>query len=189
MGLRNTVEPKEGPVTMAEAQAHLRVEDDAEAVLIAAMLASAVRACEQKCGRAIMQQTWELTLDGFPCDWIDLAMPPLQAVSSVKYFDSSNVLQTLASTEYSVDSDSEPARIYRAFGKSWPSTAAVPNAVRVQFVAGYANAGAVPAPIKSWILLTIGALYENREAFVAGATVNALPFVDRLLDRYTIPRL
>jgi uncharacterized phiE125 gp8 family phage protein len=49
--------------------------------------------------------------------------------------------------------------------------------------------GEVPSAIRQWMLLQIGAMYENREAFVTGTIVSALSFVDRLLDRYTVPRI
>lgn len=47
---------------------------------------------------------------------------------------------------------------------------------------------AVPAPIKQWILLRIGALYEQRESVFAGQAMQAAPrdFADGLLDRYKV---
>jgi hypothetical protein len=46
----------------------------------------------------------------------------------------------------------------------------------------------VPEPIKQWIRLQVGSLYENRESWTVGRTavMNENAFVDRLLDRYRV---
>ena len=71
-------------------------------------------------------------------------------------------------------------------GQGWPATqAGVVEAVSVEYVAGYGDAAAsVPAPLKAWILLALGDLFENRQATSIGNTVNPLPFADGLLDTY-----
>jgi len=48
--------------------------------------------------------------------------------------------------------------------------------------------GEVPGAIRSWILAAVGTLYVNRETTVVDTriTVNELPFIDGLLDRYRI---
>ena len=51
------------PVTLAEAKLHLRVDSTDEDTLITALITAATEMCEQKTGRAIMQQTWDVTLD------------------------------------------------------------------------------------------------------------------------------
>jgi uncharacterized phiE125 gp8 family phage protein len=49
--------------------------------------------------------------------------------------------------------------------------------------------GAVPRTILDWMLIAIAMMYEHREPVVTDAVVSELKFVDRLLDRYTVPRL
>lgn len=117
---------------------------------------------------------------------IFLPLPPLQSVESIVYIDQLGEPQTLPNTEYKVDAFSEPARIVPAFGKGWPATRNEIAAVEVNFTAGYGNADDVPAGIKSWMLMRIGALYENREEIIVGRRLVSidLPFVNRLLDPY-----
>lgn len=57
-------------------------------------------------------------------------------------------------------------------------------------VCGFGQAQDVPASIRQWMLLRIGALYEQRESLVSGNTMSTSPygFADALLDAYTIPR-
>jgi hypothetical protein len=94
------------------------------------------------------------------------------------------VLTTLSPARYTVDAISEPGIVTPAVGSYWPGTVNVTNAVQISYTSGYGAAAAVPAPIKAWMLLRIGALYENREEFLTGRsiTVAELPFADGLLD-------
>lgn len=48
--------------------------------------------------------------------------------------------------------------------------------------------GDVPASIRQWMLLTIGALYANRESVITGISVSQLPrsLADGLLDPWRI---
>ncbi len=87
--------------------------------------------------------------------------------------------------DYQLDVHSEPARLTPAYGATWPATRDQANAVLIRYEAGYADAASVPAQIKTWMLLRIGMLYENRES-VSGMTLNELPYVDTLLEPYKI---
>jgi hypothetical protein len=122
---------------------------------------------------------------------IELPLARLQSVDYVRYLDANGVLQTLDPTQYIVDAVSEPGVIAPAYATYWPESQSVPNAVRIGFTAGYGDASKVPAGIKSWMLMRIGALYENREEVAVGQRVVVLeiPFVDRLLDPYRIASL
>ncbi|MDB5992404.1 MAG: hypothetical protein JWQ10_3807 [Herbaspirillum sp.] len=117
---------------------------------------------------------------------IYLPYPPLQTVDSIKYIDVDGVQQTLSPSQYIVDPISEPGRITPAFNTSWPSTRNQINAVEVTFTCGYGAAAAVPQKIKQWIALRVATLFANREevAILARGKVEALPFVDGLLDKY-----
>lgn len=117
---------------------------------------------------------------------IFLPLPPLQTVDSIKYYDTDGVLQTLASSAYLVDSVSEPARITPAPDTSWPTTQNRANAIEVTFTCGYGAAVAVPKGIKHWMLIRIGSIYAHREevALLARGKIEALPFVDGLLDPF-----
>ncbi|PQV50975.1 head-tail connector protein [Paraburkholderia sp. BL21I4N1] len=119
---------------------------------------------------------------------IDIPFPRLQSVDAVKYIDTSGVTRTLDPSAYVVDPISEPGVLTPATGTYWPDTQNTTNAVQISFTAGYGDAVDVPAGIKSWILLRVGALYENREevSVATRVTVQELPYVDTLLDPYRI---
>lgn len=191
MGLRLITAPTVEPVTLAEAKLWLKVEtgDTADDALITALIAAVRQMAEQKTGRALLGQTWQLTLDCFP-DEIELTRVPILAVSSVKYLDRNGAQQTLDPASYTVDATMEPAWIVRAYNMGWPETRDDINAVEVRWTAGYdaTDPTKVPEAIRQWMQLQLAAAYANREAVVTGTIVTPLGFVDRLLDRYTVPR-
>src|SRR5262249_21315255 len=114
---------------------------------------------------------WRLTLDSFPAEII-LPLPPCQAVNGISYIDPTGAAQTLPPSAYEVFSigDAEPARIHPAFGLVFPATRARPEAVTVEFKAGYGDAAAdIPEPLRAAIKLHAAHLYEHREAVAAGS--------------------
>lgn len=176
-------------VSLAEAKLHLRVDVADDDALITALITAATELAEQATGRAIMPQTWELTLDAFPAA-LEITRVPAISVTSLKYWDTAGVQQTLGTARYTLDNADEfgAAYVVPVYGDTWPDTREQINAVALRYVAGYADAAAVPDSIKAWIKLQVGAMYENREA-EAGRQTFTLGFADRLLDRYKVWKL
>lgn len=186
MSYKLIIAPSEEPVSLADAKAHCRADGTADDTLITALIVAAREQAEHETGRALCTQTWELVLDAFP-EAFALRKAPVQSVSSVKYLDIAGGEQTLDPADTLLDKDSEPGYLTPAYGKTWPETYAVPNAVRVRYVCGYGAAAAVPQSIKNWMLLAVGTMYAQRETMVSGQ-VAALPdrFWHRLLDAHRI---
>lgn len=156
--------PASEPVTVSEAKARLHITIDDEDTDLAAMIPESRELCEAGCQRAFVTQTYSLYLDRFPrgCGEIRLPRPPLQSVTWVKYYDGAGDLQTLDASAYYVTTGAEPGRIRPV--TYWPETQLRPEAVEVQFVAGYGLAAAVPSAAKSAILLTIKSLRDAPES-------------------------
>lgn len=167
------------PLSVSEVKNYLRVDSSAEDALVGALIAAARTMCEQYTRQIMMTTTIEEYWDDFPAssassprdergqwysdyDIIRLGISPVQSVTSVKYYDSNGVEQTISSSSYSLDSVNEPARILPV--TSWngidPNRL---NAVTVRYVVGYASAADVPAPLKQAMLLMIGDMYEKRQ--------------------------
>lgn len=186
MQLTLHVAPSGSLVTLAEAKAHLRIEHTAEDAYLPALIATAealVAGRDGWTGRALLTQTWKLTLPGFPsASCLRLPLPPLRSVTHVKYYDSANVQQTLSSADYSVLTADTPGRLELNATAGWPGVYTRPDAAEVQFEAGYGTAGDVPAPIKHAVLIVLGALYANRGDM--GGTVAVPGAVRRLLASY-----
>jgi len=115
-----------------------------------------------------MKAAHTLYLDSFPV-LISLNIAPIQSLTSIKYYDTDNSLQTLSTDNYDADVITEPGRIQVAYGYTWPSTYDRHNAVQVLFATGYSTSdteatqqAAVPNIIKEAMLLHIGHNYDNR---------------------------
>ena len=180
-------QPATEPITLAEAKAHLRLTHDDEDLLVSAMISAARAACEDRLQRTLITSDWRLTMPAFPLvPFIYLAMGDVQSVTAVTYTDPDGITQTLSPSAYRLGRSNGRPVLVPAPGQGWPATqAGVMEAVSVEYVAGYGNvAASVPAPLKAWILLALGDLFENRQATSIGDTVNPLPFADGLLDTY-----
>jgi hypothetical protein len=109
---------------------------------------------------------------------------PLLSVENIQYVDTNGDLQTLQpgtpadqSGDFVVDLRSEPGRIFPNSGQNWPSVLYVPNAVTINFTAGYGTSPAsVPATIKIAMRMLIKAW--DKDETMTGKSWEA---VDRLL--------
>jgi uncharacterized phiE125 gp8 family phage protein len=170
--------PTEEPVTTAEAKLHLRVSHSDEDTHIARLVAAARRRCETETRRALVTQTWDLTLQDWPCDdRIILPLPPAQSITSITYVDSDGVTQTIASSVYKLSAGT-PGIISLKDDQSWPSGLRdEADPITVRFVAGYGAASTVPESLKAGILMLVGTLYENREYVTLGTVAARIPEV------------
>jgi uncharacterized phiE125 gp8 family phage protein len=163
--------PGTDPVTLAEVKSWLRVDfthDDSD---IASLITAAIQKLDGpfgRLGRALITQTWELVLDSFPAAEIQIPLPPLIEVISVKYDDGSGYEQTISPDQYFVDNVSQPGWIVPNSSSPWPQTLNAINSVRIRFRAGYGNnATDVPEPLRMAMKMHIAHLYENRESVAA----------------------
>lgn len=160
--------PTYEPISAADVAEYIRVDDLAQdELLLEGMITAARQYLEQYLSRPIATQTLEEALTG----WADPIVldSSLQSVTSIKYLDLNGVEQTLASNQYLVDTYSEPAQITPAYNVEFPELYAVPNNVKVRYVAGYTSGGSpdlnpMPKPLRFAMMLIIGDLYANREA-------------------------
>ena len=212
-GLTISTAWSETAITLAEAKTHLRLEGSDDDTYLNALISTAQFAVEKYTGRAITNQTLKLGLDGLPyaddnkyypegfftapdinrsLGYIVLPRPPLVSVTHLKYYDEDNTATTFATSNYHVDTQTEPGRLVLKRGKTFPSASDLrtANAYEITYVAGYGSSrDDVPTPIKQAIKLLVAHLYENREAGTKDST-NAIPYtIMGMLDPYKIKRL
>jgi hypothetical protein len=205
--------PASGPLSLPQIKQHLRVSVPDDDDYITDLLAVAGDCVSRWTGRALLATTYLLAFDRYPLlpnsqyspgnpnmmapvlqnTWpLDpsawaLILPrwPLIAVNSIQYYDGNDTLQTLDPSAYVTDANSEPPRLSPVSGSYWPSVGYRPNAVLINFTAGYATAGAVPPAAKHAIRLLVGNWYENREA-ASSLSLKEIPLgVDSLLTTLT----
>lgn len=180
--------PTVEPIDAATLKLWCRIDGtDEDALLTSLFIPAARQACENATGRALITQTWEAVLDGWPAaSAIELLRAPVLAITSIKYIDTAGVEQTLDSADYALDKDSEPGWLLPAYDTDWPEARDTANAIRVRYTAGYgAAATAVPEPLRMWIALHAAAAYMAREA-VSDKPLSLNPALDGLLDPYRL---
>lgn len=188
MRLSITSEPAAEPVTLTEAKAHLRVTGTDDDTILAVYIKAARVRAEMFTRRAFVTQTLRLRLGVFPGErFIELPRPPLASVTSLKYYDSDNVQQTVDAASltegYEVVTDELVGKLVLRDGASWPSPVyARADAIEVIFVAGYGAYTAVPETLRLAVLHLVAHYYENRVPVVQGTIVAPVPMhVESLL--------
>ena len=180
-GLIVSTEPTAEPLSLQEVKEYLRVEDATDERVVQPLITAARQFAESHMNRALMQQTFTLTLDAvvdqneplyegmrtapdinYYKNYIVLPKSPVQSVTSVKTYDDSDTATTMAATKYYVDTAREPARIVLRTGETFPTALRVANAIEVIYVAGYTSAFAIPEPIRLGMLQHIAYMYEHR---------------------------
>jgi uncharacterized phiE125 gp8 family phage protein len=193
-----TTPPADEPVALDEAKLHLRVDVTDDDTLIGSLIQAARQHVEAVCERALMPQVWTERRSAFPalpCHLRPLRAPTLdqltillaggvvRAIDSVKYVDTTGTLQTVDPATYVADLTAEPAQLAPLTPTQWPVAREQPGAVQIQYQVGYADAASVPAALRAAVLLLVGDMYANREAFAAQPMIEN-PALNRLLDPY-----
>ena len=184
MRARLIVPPVGLAVSMAAAQIAARadVDQDGKSALDAD-IEQAIRTytteAEGETNRAIIDQTWRVTLDRFD-GAIKLANPPLLEVKLIKFYGADGNEYLLSPLDFEADAESEPGYIVPAPGVTWPATARRINAVQVEYRCGYGpDHTTVPDGIKGFILARVQEHFET-----TGAPTNE--YVKRLLWPYKV---
>jgi uncharacterized phiE125 gp8 family phage protein len=200
--LEPVTEPDIEPVTLAEAKMHLRCTETAEDDLITSLIVAAREWVERYTGRALIDQTWRLTIEQTPVvsgdsvsgytagscigrfQWervgeIMLRKAPVLAISSFVTVDAAGAETAVAADTYQLrEAHSRWPRLVALSGATWGT-----ENFRITFRAGFAdrtgspqqNADEVPARFKQAIYLIVGHLFENRESVLVGLTAAELP--------------
>jgi uncharacterized phiE125 gp8 family phage protein len=174
-------------ITTAVAKAHLKVDVSDDDTLIDNLINAATQIAEDYTNRYFINTTLKMVGDKWD-DITELYKSPVSSVSSIKYYDSDNSQQTLASSVYLVDLVSKPCNISLKVDQSFPDLADRKMAVEVNYVVGEGGAGSdVSDLVKEAVLLMVGHWYQNREAVVIGRIATEIPMAAKMiLDQYKI---
>lgn len=129
--------PVQEPVSTDELRKYLRIDVSEEDSLLADLIRAARERLELEARVALVRKSGVLYLDSFPST-ILLRILPVISVESVKYYDSAQVLTTVSSSLYWVDTNLVPPRIVPVTSTSWPASLSErPSPVEIAFTAGY----------------------------------------------------
>lgn len=170
------------PVSLSTIKEYLKLTDTADdSLLMSQCLPSAVEWIEHQMRRPLISRTMKLTLDVFPsATKLEIPVPVVSAISSVKYYNTAGVLTTLSASSYWTILNERASSAYVVLkpSYSWPSTEeSRPRAVEVEFVAGYgSNPSDVPADIRQAILYLVEHSHTIRAPIITGTIVSDVRF-------------
>lgn len=128
--------PGEEPVALADAKAWCRIDSTDDDALVGALIAAARLQVESATGRALVTQSWRLTLPHAP----RLVVLPVAPVQSLATAPDDAALQGDAVLL------AEPT-----------------DDLTIDYVAGYGDASAVPGDLKQAVLVLVAYWYEHRD--------------------------
>lgn len=151
-------------IHLDEAKNDRRIDDTADDAKIRGLISSARQAAENKTRQQLLHARWQLVLDSFPALGcasyvpfgsavgippfaIRLPHAPLVAVEKIEYLDMNGAWQTMAPSDYVVNSSLMPAIVTPCFGKIWPIPLPQVGSVKVTYTAGYASPITTGAPL------------------------------------------
>lgn len=154
------VKPQFEPIEVSELKTHLRITTSDEDEYLETLIEAARQRFEDETRRSLLTTTWVYRADCLE-DIIYLERTPVKSVTHIKYYDETDTLQVLDSSNYLEDLSSSPARIQIITRPS--SIKDRINAIEIEFVAGETAQNKIPQNYKRAIKLIAAEAYECRE--------------------------
>lgn len=140
--VRVSVQPYAEPIDILEAKGFMDISpsDTSRDAQILSLIREARAAAEEFTQRRFVAQTLVVTVDKFGSGYNEVLLPtPLISVDAFSYVDLAGNTQTWASTNYEVDTVSEPGRLLPSVTLQayWPQVLYGPNRGNITVKAGY----------------------------------------------------
>jgi uncharacterized phiE125 gp8 family phage protein len=169
------------PVTLTEVRAQLALDVTCDDVLLTDFITEARQEIEAVTGVAMARQTWRLSLDAWPQSrgewwdgvrdgaigaltasraWVELPKYPLVSISSVNVFAPESASFDLSN--FDIDTAQVYGRVGLKSGAALPSGIRAMGGIQIDYVAGYATAALVPAPLRRAIRTMVAYMYSHR---------------------------
>ena len=172
--------PAVEPVSLAEARANSRIDTTDHDSKLTLSIEAARKWVEEQTETSLVSTQWRWTLDRFPRkrDWLMLPRWPVLSIEAIRYTDADGATQTISLPTVKLRKNNDGrGRIARVDWEAWPTTRVTPDAVEIDFTAGFGPAASdVPAIWKQPILLLVSHWFENAEASIVGTIVAEPPF-------------
>jgi uncharacterized phiE125 gp8 family phage protein len=189
VGISVVTRPTAEPITLDEALAQCRIDQDIENGLISGYIIAARQFAEKFLRCPILAQTFDYTID-FLWPWVRYQMPELTpipfwrtrielplssvtAVQSIQYVDVNGAIQTLDPSQYIKVLDGPIPYIEPAFATVWPIPRYQPACATVRFDAGLGKSISDLSRncenVRMAILLLVSYWYDNRGSAQFGA--------------------
>ena len=180
-----TVAPTNYPISLQDVKRNIgiTIDDDSQDLSIFESIKSLTNWIEEYLNRSLITRTLALDFDELEDDLV-LAGEPIQSITSITYYDTTNTQQTLSSDYYALDTSSAIANIYLEYGYSWPSHLEYRNSVSVTYVAGYGDtAASVPEAIRKAMLIIMDNWLRYQATSASGLPISTIPYAAEQLLR------
>ena len=157
-------------VTTQRARDNSRIPDTSEDDWIQYAIESAHDYFERTLGCCIATTQFRAKLDQFPRNRASIELPvwPIAEVTRLAYLDSEGNEQDIPLEQIVQPVDQGRYAIRLANHARFPEAKRTPNAVTIDFTAGWPEPAAVPKTLTRAALMLISHWYENREAVLVG---------------------
>lgn len=145
-------------LTQAKKQVELADSDTAHDEHLYELIDRARDELETDCDMCISSQTWKVYTDDMD-DQMQLQKGPVQSITSIKYYDSNNELQTLATSFYSLDVANRMVRL--KYNQLYPPATPRWDAWEIIYICGFST---VPPMAVQAMLILIEKYFLGREA-------------------------
>jgi len=183
------------PVPLASFKANLAIDTYDDDSRISDLAWSVIEHLAQGYGVATVTEQWTQHERGIQSNWynpigynlyawygqyyphyhshrVRLAHYPVQTLDAVHYYDTTNTLQSLATSNFILLNDHAcPAYVIPLSGVTLPSVFNRPDAWQFTYTAGYAS---VPQGLQHYLKMAVNTLNENREGEIVGSIVAKL---------------
>ena len=172
--------PPDPVITWQEAQAHLRLDDDDEKILVEAMIEAATASIDGPdgwLGRSLGAQELEVRYDILPhSSSIRLPYGPVMSLVSVKYLDRNDVEHDANLDDFELLGD---VLVPEGTDWIWVGGSMKREASCIRYRAGY---DVVPAPIRAAILLMVADMFHSRATIATGSAMQTVPMAVGIFD-------
>jgi len=161
--------PAVEPLSLAEAKAFLRVETSDDDDVITALIAGSRIHVEAQTRRALITQSWRLSLDAWPDNGRLIVLPaPLQALTAARVYDFEGMAHDADLQAFVLDKGASLIA-FAPWGVAQPGRIAA--GIELDVTVGFGDAAIdVPEALRQAIRLLAAHWYENRGLVTAGTT-------------------
>ena len=190
-GLAVIEPPSVMPVSLALLRDQVEVgEDDGHDDKLKVYLQAATKWVQEQTETSLVNTKWRWTLDRFPKTRESLTLPrwPLGSLVSIKYLDQNSDQQTLDLATVTTRANDGRVRISRKDYAAWPPARLTPDAVEIEFIAGFGDREVdVPGAWQEPVLLLAANWFKYREAVTEGQTAEVPYGIQAMLDMLRDP--
>jgi len=164
MKLERTTDPAGNPVSTALVEQHLRIDSGEDALVIAEAIKSGTDDVERDTDRALINQGWTVTLDGFPKGDILLPKGKVTSIDTFTYESATGISTALVEdTDYTLTTIGEVARLRPI--TNWPSAITTENdTVTIVYTVGMGAADTnMVGWVKTAVLLKCQSVYDGTD--------------------------